>query len=173
MQKGLSPNRLSGYLNSLWRLVRRTLFLRPEEVGQVEIEELNDPDVILALRKAAHIKMAENGEKIRYLKTVHHNAHAEAQMLENRYLKLTKVPARFDIQVTDHAVKRYVERIMKFDDVTLNKLVVPDVLWDQMAERNFKNGDYFTKTHGVRLQDNFIVTVLFTQGYTQEGDKTT
>lgn len=62
------------------------------------------------------------------------------------------------IVVSEHALLRYFERVMKFDLEEIKKKVLPETL--DAPVKTLGSGTYPTETHKVRIKDGVVVTIL-------------
>lgn len=62
------------------------------------------------------------------------------------------------IVVSEHALLRYFERVMKFDLEEIKKKVLPETL--DTPVKTLGSGTYPTETHKVRIKDGVVVTIL-------------
>ncbi len=64
-----------------------------------------------------------------------------------------------NIIVSEHAMLRYIERVMGMDMEKLKKQILPDLTQSQI--RALGNGSYpVGKSHRVKVRDNTIITIL-------------
>jgi len=112
--------------------------------------------------KAIQVQIAKIEEDIkRYnndISDIQMNITTKQQQIKNYKAELTKLQtASKDIIISEHAIVRYVERVLKIDMDKLSKEIISDEFKKSVAKLG--NGTYTHNNHFIKVVDNVIVTV--------------
>lgn len=112
--------------------------------------------------KAIQVQIAKIEEDIkRYnneISDIQMNITTKQQQIKNYKAELTKLQtASSDIIISEHAIVRYVERVLKIDMEKLHKEIISDEFKKRII--TLGNGTYPHNNHFIKVVDNVIVTV--------------
>lgn len=80
------------------------------------------------------------------------------QQIKNYQCELKKLKSSKEIIISEHAILRYIERVMKIDMEKLNHEIMSKEL--QSSIKNLGNGTYPHKNHLLKIVDNVVVTIM-------------
>ncbi len=112
--------------------------------------------------KAIQVQIAKIEEDIkRYnndISDIQMNISTKAQQIKNYKAELAKLQtASSDIIISEHAIVRYIERVLKIDMEKLHKEIISDEFKKSVTKLG--NGTYTHNNHFIKVVDNVIVTV--------------
>lgn len=113
--------------------------------------------------KAIQVQITKIEEDIkRYnneISDIQMNITTKAQQIKNYKEELSKLQttSKDIIIISEHAIVRYVERVLKIDMAKLHKEIISDEFKKSVAKLG--NGTYTHNNHFIKVVDNVIVTV--------------
>lgn len=99
--------------------------------------------------KAYQDQKREIEEKLKHEQGILGKLIADAEKLKKKNDKLV---------VSEHAILRYLERVMKIDLEEIKLKILPDKLAEPI--RTMGSGTYPADTHRVKIKDNVVITIL-------------
>jgi len=91
-----------------------------------------------------------------------HEKQQEATSLKSRISTLQKEIDKIkynntdEVIISDHAMLRYIERVLGIDIEELKRKIVPS---DKLSAKSIMNGSYSFETHKIVVKNNTVVTV--------------
>ena len=112
--------------------------------------------------KSIQVQITKLEEEIRnynlQLNDIQSNIASKRKQIKKHNKELTKLKqSSKDIIISEHAIVRYVERVLKIDMDKLSKEIIGEDLKNTVT--TLGNGTYPYKNHFIRVVDNVIVTV--------------
>jgi chromosome segregation ATPase len=124
--------------------------------------------------KSLQVQITKIEEEIKnynlQLQNIHLDITTKQQQIQKYQEELKKLKTSNDIIISEHAILRYIERVMKIDMVKLHSEIISKDF--QNTLKNLGNGTYPYKNHLIKVVDNVVVTVTAKEDALQSNPKT-
>ena len=111
--------------------------------------------------KSIQVQITKIEEEIKnynlQLQNIHLDITTKQQQIQKYQEELKKLKTSNDIIISEHAILRYIERVMKIDMVKLANEIMSDQFKKSIT--TLGNGTYPYKNHLIKVVDNVVVTV--------------
>jgi chromosome segregation ATPase len=123
--------------------------------------------------KSIQVQITKIEEEIKnynlQLQNINLDITTKQQQIQKYQEELKKLKTSNDIIISEHAILRYIERVMKIDMVKLQHEIISKDF--QNTLKNLGNGTYPYKNHLLKIVDSVIVTVTAKEDALQSNPK--